>query len=78
MSGPGEGSPGDAGRREAVVVATRNPHKLEELAEILPARRLLPHYLPDANPRIVLMLAVAAISVPFALIVKVFALTAQP
>jgi XTP/dITP diphosphohydrolase len=45
MSGPGEGSPGDAGRREAVVVATRNPHKLEELAEILPAKRLLP--LPD-------------------------------
>jgi XTP/dITP diphosphohydrolase len=28
-----------------LVVATRNPHKLEELAEILPSRRLLP--LPD-------------------------------
>jgi XTP/dITP diphosphohydrolase len=30
---------------EAIVIATRNPHKLEELQEILPGHRLLP--LPD-------------------------------
>lgn len=37
MTGPEQG--------DAIVVATRNPHKLAELAEILPHRRLLP--LPD-------------------------------
>ncbi len=35
---------------EAIVVATRNPHKLEELAEILPGRRLLPLPLDAALP----------------------------
>jgi XTP/dITP diphosphohydrolase len=36
---------GPSGEGDAIVVATRNPHKLEELAEILPGRRLVP--LPD-------------------------------
>ena len=36
----------------------------------LGARAVIPRYLPDANPRIVLMLAVAAITIPFALVVR--------
>ena len=40
------------------------------MALALGARVVLPRYAPDLNPRVALMVAVAAISIPFILVIK--------